>query len=107
MERTSTSKASHLATCADPASLQARTSKLNNSDKAAYYKAQVRQFADILLEQTTFPKKPLRKTHLRSQYFTELFGLTSAVTTPKANDVFELYLIKRPLIDPVIAIFGK
>ena len=81
--------------------------KMSRSDKKAYYKATVKQFADILLEQTTFPKKPLRKTHLRSQYFTELFGLTSAMTSPKANDVFELYLIKRPLIDPVIAIFGK
>ena len=80
---------------------------MNNADKKAYYRASVNRFADILLEQTTFPKKPLRKSHLSSQYFTELFGLTSNMNSTKTNDVFELYLVKRALIDPVIAIFGK
>ena len=80
---------------------------MSPSDEKANYKANVKQFADILLERTTFPKKPLRKTHLRSQYFTELFGLTSAMTSTKATDVWSLYEVQFKHIDPVISIFGK
>jgi hypothetical protein len=94
-----------IATCADPASLFNKMNKMGKNRKA-YYKASVEKFANILLS-AQFPKKPLRKTHLRSQYFTELFGLTSPMQSTKATAVFELYLIKRPLVDPVISIFGK
>ena len=75
-----------------------------------HYKATVVQHANKLLDQTNFPKKPLRKSHLSSVYFTKLFGLTSPLTATKNADVFELYLSKvskRTTIDPVISIFGK
>ena len=79
----------------------------SRSDKMVYYKATVEKFANTLHEQTTFPKKPLRKTHLRSVYFAELFGLTSTLSSPKADGVLDLHMSKRPLIDPVVSVFGK
>ena len=85
---------------------------MSNADRKVFYKATLVKLANILLDQTNFPEKPLRKSHLTdlsSAYFTKLVGLTNPLTTTKNTDVFELYLSKRTLtmIDPVISIFGK
>ena len=70
----------------------------------------IAELSNMLLDQgDNFSKKPLRKSHLREAYFTQLFGLTNTIGSTKMTDVFELYLQRRTptMIDPLIHIFGK
>ena len=53
---------------------------MSNAGRKVFYKATVVKLANILLDQTNFPKKPLRKSHLSSAYFTKLVGLTNPLT---------------------------
>ena len=50
------------------------------------------QLAQVLFAaRGTFPRNPLRKSHLRTPHFTNLFGLQCNMSNKKAGKVFELY----------------
>ena len=65
---------------------------MNNADSAEAAARHCDQLAQVLFAaRGTFPRNPLRKTHLRTPHFTNLFGLQYKLQKMKADKVFELY----------------
>ena len=64
-------------------------SPADNAEAAARHCDQLAQV--LFAARGTFPRNPLRKTHLQSSHFTNLFGLQHNMTKKKADKVFELY----------------
>ena len=65
---------------------------MSNADKVEASAMHCDQLAQVLFAaRGTFQRKKLRKTHLRSPRFTNLFGLQYKLQNKKADKVFELY----------------
>ena len=65
---------------------------MSNVDKAEAAARHIDQLAQVLFaSQHLFPRNPLRKSHLTTEFYTNLFGLQNNLQTSKANKVFELY----------------
>ena len=79
------------ASCQSSVLFQSRLgmSPADNAEAAARYCDQLAQV--LFAARGTFPRNPLRKTHLRTPHFTSLFGLQCKLQKDKADKVFELY----------------
>ena len=68
-------------------------STMSNADRAEAAARHCDQLAQVMFVATrgTFPRNPLRKSHLVTPHFTNLFGLQNNMQKPKANKVFELH----------------
>ena len=65
---------------------------MSNADKVEASAMHCDQLAQVLFAaRGTFQRNKLRKTHLRSPHFTNLFGLQYKLQKKKADKVFELY----------------
>ena len=74
--------------------------KLANVDRTEAAARHCEQLAQVLFaSQHLFPKSPLRKTHLRTESYTNLFGLENNLSATKANSVFELYQQLREMFE--------
>ena len=72
--------------------LVAVNSSMSNADRAEAAARHCDQLAQVLFAaRGTFPRNPLRKSHLVTPHFTNLFGLQNNMQASKANKVFELY----------------
>ena len=74
-------------------SIRQSTIKLSNDSRREAHLEHCAKLAQILVDnKTRFPKKPLRPTHLRSDFYTDFFKLESPLHHPKAKRVFDLYV---------------
>ena len=68
------------------------TVAMSNADRAEAAARHCDQLAQVLFAaRGAFPRNPLRKSHLRTPYFTNLFGLQHNLRKQKSDKVFELY----------------
>ena len=74
--------------------------QMSNVDRTETTARHCEQLAQVLFaSQHLFPKSPLRKTHLRTESYTNLFGLENNLSAAKANSVFELYQQLREMFE--------